>query len=758
MKVFFLLLFAVMQQPAFTPRELAWQLLKVIDANDLEWARFLFAQGFASTTGKWLRTANPNAAGSPSRISPLHLAAHHGNLAACELLLDHGADVDSATVPHGFTPLHFALTEGYALSVASDNVGVRAAGPRPATVGSQHADVVRLLLARGANPEKATSCHLCTTWRRCADGKRRRVQEGRVSPLSIALASGNPELANLLLAADKRSRIPENGGRSPLFAAAAAGPDFTAELLARGMTCRPDRYGSTPLHLAVQAGSPGPFPRGMFDQLLPLADLAAVDENYHTPLSLAASRGDLAMMRALVERGAPLGSLGGLAESPLSCAVDGEHWAAARFLLERGADPNEGGPSVMLRSDLPPLVCAVRRGWGAGTRLLLAAGADPRLQSKKKGNATIFEFLSPCEWNAEGCVEVCEALLSASSYSASTFRKCLRPLFAVFSEGRAEGGREEEPAAEAADGEEPIAEAADGEEPTAEAADVEEPAAGELEEADGEEPTAGEVEEADGEEPTAGEVEEADGEEPAAEAEAADVEAPAELEEADVEAADVEEPTAAEAAAEAADVEEPADGEVEEDEEEDEEEGEDCTWGGGSYSSDSEDECETCSARKYVDLCKICGEEVTLERPDPFLRPLLAPKDDYQFADVAPARPEKVCEIVALLLHYGTIDGEPSEKDREKMAEAWRAWEPHAAEIDKAHDSLRARKESERRAGRILATALLDLHYRPGGAGYHSTKAHFEALAAGCDQKGSRDNHAAPKPSAKAVGSGAQAF
>ena len=62
-----------------------------------------------------------------NNFAPLHSAAMHGHTAACELLLDAGADANTQTDPQGYAPLHSASFGG-------------------------HVDTVRLLIARGGDP------------------------------------------------------------------------------------------------------------------------------------------------------------------------------------------------------------------------------------------------------------------------------------------------------------------------------------------------------------------------------------------------------------------------------------------------------------------------------------------------------------------------------------------------------------------------------------------------------------------------------
>lgn len=92
----------------------AEQVFAAAAAGDLE-----ALQRLASSGGVQARGA--------SELTPLHVAAQHGQRAAAELLLRLGADVN-ATIVQGASPLHFAAKSG-------------------------HGDVVRTLLRHGASRE-----------------------------------------------------------------------------------------------------------------------------------------------------------------------------------------------------------------------------------------------------------------------------------------------------------------------------------------------------------------------------------------------------------------------------------------------------------------------------------------------------------------------------------------------------------------------------------------------------------------------------
>ena len=75
------------------------------------------------------------------------------------------------------------------------------------------------------------------------------------------------------------------------------------------------------------------------------ATLGAVQSN--SPLADAAMRGDKDAVKKLIKDGADIGVAQGDGMTALLTALIGHHLDYARFLLDRGADPNKDRKSVV---------------------------------------------------------------------------------------------------------------------------------------------------------------------------------------------------------------------------------------------------------------------------------------------------------------------------------------------------------------------------------------------------------------------------
>ncbi len=119
----------------------------------------------------------------------LSAAAFHGHWGLCEFLLERGADPNFADAANDEVPLHAALCSHQSL---------------------RHEQVVRVLLAAGADPNRATRDGAET------DGFMRDVRTRGETPLHRAASYGTRGAIELLLGAGARLEVQDAAGDTPL--------------------------------------------------------------------------------------------------------------------------------------------------------------------------------------------------------------------------------------------------------------------------------------------------------------------------------------------------------------------------------------------------------------------------------------------------------------------------------------------------------------------------------------------------------------
>jgi ankyrin repeat protein len=304
---------------------------------------------------------------SPCTSLPTELAAIRGHRRVLETLLDIGGAGLGSSLYHAVTRnrldiVEILLDRGADIESAVENRQLQAGSffpIRPITALqaalSTHPDMremVQLLLARGADPEAVLDA-----------GKR---------ALHIYSKGSEPTTYQLLIDHGANVHAREETGATPLMCAARAGSvemirillEHWADIDAR------DLRGYTPLLEASQLGTS----TDAVDFLLKNgADIAAVSGNASSVMLVASWTGNLEVMKVLIKHGAAVDAglpngdtpLFNLCEKSASCGPE------VRLLLENGADPN------VAPFGITPLQLAAQKLNLESVRVLLEYGADP---------------------------------------------------------------------------------------------------------------------------------------------------------------------------------------------------------------------------------------------------------------------------------------------------------------------------------------------------------------------------------------------
>ncbi|MDB5076833.1 MAG: DNA-directed polymerase subunit sigma [Chloroflexi bacterium] len=331
---------------------------------------------------------------------PLHHAARHGHAHIVDVLLNHNADPQAAEDAWGWTPLHLAEAFGYPevaqrLQVGGATVGLVAAS------GLGKVDRVTALI--DADPR------LVDAW-------------GQGSgPLHWAAYHGHVDVVERLLAAgaDIHARARNSFANTALHCAALHGhADAVHVLLRHGADPHiVDGYGATAVHAVAK------YPHGerasdgaVLDLLLTYgAAIDVTNDAGETALHWAITRGERSVASLLLARGArldifaaaALGDLEALARfvvevpeathkpgpdrmTPLHYAAYANNVAAARYLLEHGAEVEARGGWFFGS----PLHLAVYQGHREMAAFLLDNGANPNARDAASWTP-LHQFRSP---------------------------------------------------------------------------------------------------------------------------------------------------------------------------------------------------------------------------------------------------------------------------------------------------------------------------------------------------------------------------
>lgn len=346
----------------------------------------------AAVRSELAKKADVNAA-QPDGTTALHWAAHWNDVETARLLVKAGANANVAN-RFGASPLSEA-----------------------AALGSK--ELVELLLGAGANAKALTT----------ADGE---------TVLMTAARAGNEAVVKLLLerGADVNARESFKGQTALIYAATERHAGVVKLLLASGADWRVlSAEHETKMPKLSAASSVTPMPRGGM-----------------SALHFAAREGDIATVQTMLDSGVDINLLDVDKTPALTTALMNKQYSLAKFLLDRGANPNlqdvtgrtplyaaidmrnedysatpgrpaldpmpsldivralldrGANPGLPLKTRLPgrsgmdggdttlgegttPLMRAARAGDAPVMRLLLAKGADPKATTKEGNTAFLF--------------------------------------------------------------------------------------------------------------------------------------------------------------------------------------------------------------------------------------------------------------------------------------------------------------------------------------------------------------------------------
>ncbi|XP_062476862.1 ankyrin-2 isoform X26 [Pezoporus occidentalis] len=330
-----------------------------------------------------------------SGFTPLHIAAHYGNVNVATLLLNRGAAVDF-TARNGITPLHVASKRGNTnmVKLLLDRGGQIDAKTRDGltplhcAARSGHDQVVELLLERGA-PLLARTKNGLSPLHMAAQGDHVEcvkhllqhkapvddVTLDYLTALHVAAHCGHYRVTKLLL--DKRANPNARAlrGETALHMAARAGQVEVVRCLLRNgaLVDARAREEQTPLHIASRLG------KTEIVQLLlqHMAHPDAATTNGYTPLHISAREGQVDVASVLLEAGASHSMSTKKGFTPLHVAAKYGSLEVAKLLLQRRASPDSAG-----KNGLTPLHVAAHYDNQKVALLLLEKGASPHLTAK----------------------------------------------------------------------------------------------------------------------------------------------------------------------------------------------------------------------------------------------------------------------------------------------------------------------------------------------------------------------------------------
>ncbi|XP_037547488.1 ankyrin-3 [Nematolebias whitei] len=346
-----------------------------------------------------------------SGFTPLHIAAHYGNINVATLLLNRGAAVDFKA-RNDITPLHVASKRG-------------------------NTNMVRLLLERGAKIDARTKDGLTPLHCGARSGHEQVVEmllnrgapilsktKNGLSPLHMATQGDHLNCVQLLLHHEVPVDDVTNDYLTALHVAAHCGHYKVAKVIL-DKKANPNAKalnGFTPLHIACKKNR-----LKVMELLLKHgASLQAVTESGLTPIHVAAFMGHENIVHQLIHHGASPNTSNVRGETALHMAARAGQSGVVRYLVQNGARVD-----AKAKDDQTPLHISSRLGKPDIVQQLLANGASP--------DATTISGYTPLHLAArEGHRDVATALLDQGASLAITTKKGFTPLHVAAKYGKME--------------------------------------------------------------------------------------------------------------------------------------------------------------------------------------------------------------------------------------------------------------------------------------------------------------------------------
>nr|XP_042122074.1 ankyrin-3 isoform X4 [Peromyscus maniculatus bairdii] len=328
-------------------------------------------------------------------ITPLHVASKRGNANMVKLLLDRGAKIDAKT-RDGLTPLHCGARSGHEqvvemlLDRAAPILSKTKNGLSPLHMATQgdHLNCVQLLLQHNVPVDDVTNDYLTALHvaAHCGHYKVAKVLLDKkanpnakalngFTPLHIACKKNRIRVMELLLKHGASIQAVTESGLTPIHVAAFMGHvNIVSQLMHHGASPNTTNVrGETALHMAARSGQAEVVRYLVQDG----AQVEAKAKDDQTPLHISARLGKADIVQQLLQQGASPNAATTSGYTPLHLSAREGHEDVAAFLLDHGASL-----SITTKKGFTPLHVAAKYGKLEVANLLLQKSASPDAAGK----------------------------------------------------------------------------------------------------------------------------------------------------------------------------------------------------------------------------------------------------------------------------------------------------------------------------------------------------------------------------------------